>query len=260
MDDVPTSIPGVTVTIAETAVRVASEQPLTILSSAMVGGGITEARDIVDVHVDDVAPDARPEDDLRAFASGLGITAPFVGLMTAAKTQNARLAEASCDGLTVASVVSVGLEQPELRRRHCAGARDPGTVNALVLIDAALTPAALVECGDRHDRGQGDGARRLGRTRQGRPAGQRRLDRRRGRRRRRQSRCTTPVRSRRSAGWSPARSERRSNGSAASRSRATEDGASTGEAERERRAGTASSTARSCHGAVAGRVGPRSRP
>ncbi len=144
MDDIPTSIPGVTVTIAETAVRVASERPLTILSSAMVGGGITEARDIVNMHVDDVAPDARPEDDLRAFASGLGIAAPFVGLMTAAKTQNARLAEASCDGLTVASVVSVGLSN-----RSCAGATapapaSPGTINALVLIDAALTPAALV--------------------------------------------------------------------------------------------------------------------
>ena len=144
MDDIPTSIPGVTVTIAETAVRVASERPLTILSSAMVGGGLTEARDIVNMHVDDVAPDARPEDDLRAFASGLGIAAPFVGLMTAAKTQNARLAEASCDGLTVASVVSVGLSN-----RSCAGATapapaSPGTINALVLIDAALTPAALV--------------------------------------------------------------------------------------------------------------------
>ena len=144
MDDIPTSIPGVTVTIAESAVRVASERPLTILSSAIVGGGLTEVRDIVNMHVDDVAADARPEDDLRAFASGLGITAPFVGLMTAAKTQNARLAEASRDGLTVASVVSVGLSN-----RSCAGATapaptGPGTINALVLIDAALTPAALV--------------------------------------------------------------------------------------------------------------------
>ena len=48
------------------------------------------------------------------------------------------------DGLTVASVVSVGLSN-----RSCAGATapaptGPGTINALVLIDAALTPAALV--------------------------------------------------------------------------------------------------------------------
>ena len=61
MDDIPTSIPGVTVTIAETAVRVASERPLTILSSAIVGGGVTEARDIVNMHVDDVAPTRVPK-------------------------------------------------------------------------------------------------------------------------------------------------------------------------------------------------------
>ena len=144
MNDTATTIPGITVTIAETAVRVASEPTLTVLSSAMIGGGLTAAHDIVNMHVDDVAADSRPDDDLRMFASDLGITAPFVGLMTAAKTQNARLVEASRDGLTVASVVSVGLSN-----RSCAGATPPapavpGTINALVLVDAALTPAALV--------------------------------------------------------------------------------------------------------------------
>jgi adenosylcobinamide hydrolase len=144
MSDSATTIPGIIVTIAETAVRVASDRPLTVLSSAMIGGGLTEARDIVNMHVDDVAVDSRPDDDLRAFASNLGVTEPFVGLMTAAKTQHARLAEASRDGLTVAAVVSVGLSN-----RTCAGASPPaptcpGTINAVVVVDAALTPMALV--------------------------------------------------------------------------------------------------------------------
>ena len=144
MSDTATTIPGIIVTIAETAVRVASDRPLTVLSSAMIGGGLTETRHVVNMHVADVADDSRALDDLRAFASHLGITEPFVGLMTAAKTQHARLAEASRDGLTVAAVVSLGLSN-----RTCAGASPPApacrsTINALVLVDATLTPAALV--------------------------------------------------------------------------------------------------------------------
>lgn len=139
-----TSIPGIAVTIDEKVVHVVSERPLTVISSAMVGGGFARTRNIVNMRVDDVGLDSRPEDDLRAFASRLGIKEPFVGLMTAARTEHARLAETASGGLTVAAVVSVGLSN-----RICAGLSapaqtSPGTINALVLIDAALTPAAMV--------------------------------------------------------------------------------------------------------------------
>ena len=64
--------------------------------------------------------------------------------MTAAKTQYARLAVESRDGATVAAVVSMGLSN-----RACAGVSPPsafatGTINTIVLIDAHLTPAAMV--------------------------------------------------------------------------------------------------------------------
>jgi adenosylcobinamide hydrolase len=139
-----TTIDGIRVTVDERAVRVASDRPLTAVSSAMIGGGLVETRDILNMHVEDVHLDSQPENDLRAFASTLGITGPFIGLMTAAKTQHARLAEASCAGLKVAALASVGLSN-----RVCAGvsppvAADAGTINTLVLVDAALTPPALI--------------------------------------------------------------------------------------------------------------------
>lgn len=139
-----TGIDGIIVTVDETAVRVQSDEPLTVLSSAMIGGGLAETRSILNMHVEDVHLDSRPDDALAAFAAALGIDASFVGLMTAAKTQHARLIEAAHEGLTVAAVVSVGLSN-----RVCAGVSQPategpGTINAIVLIDAALTPAALV--------------------------------------------------------------------------------------------------------------------
>jgi adenosylcobinamide hydrolase len=147
MTEIPlpdTTIAGLAVTIDETVVRVTSAQPLTLLSSALVAGGFGSAREIVNMHVDDVSPDSSPAADLAAFAARLGIDEPFVGLMTAAKTQYARLAAESRDGTTVASVVSMGLSN-----RACAGVSPPseyatGTINTIVLIDAHLTPAALV--------------------------------------------------------------------------------------------------------------------
>jgi adenosylcobinamide hydrolase len=139
-----TTIAGITVTIDEKLVRVTSAQPLTLLSSALVAGGFGSAREIVNMHVDDVSPDSSPEADLAAFAASVGVDEPFVGLMTAAKTEYARLAAESRDGTTVAAVVSMGLSN-----RACAGVSPPsayatGTINTIVVIDAHLTPAALV--------------------------------------------------------------------------------------------------------------------
>jgi adenosylcobinamide hydrolase len=144
MTPLDTTIAGIAVTIDENVVRVTSARPLALLSSALVAGGFGSAREIVNMHVDDVSPDSSPAADLAAFAARLGIDEPFVGLMTAAKTQYARLAAESRDGVTVAAVVSMGLSN-----RACAGVSPPsayatGTINTIVLIDAHLTPAALV--------------------------------------------------------------------------------------------------------------------
>ena len=95
--------------IGSRAVRVSSREELTVLSSAVAGGGYGRAREIINVHVDDKYAGERPEEDLAAVAAELGAEAPFVGLMTAAYTQFARCAVEKLGDLTVAAVVSIGL-------------------------------------------------------------------------------------------------------------------------------------------------------
>jgi len=146
---VATPIPGVTVTIDASAVRVSSVRRLDVLSSAVVGGGFGRVRELVNMHVDDRYDGDSPEDDLAGFAAGLGVETPFVGLMTAAYTEHARVAVERGGETTVAAVVSVGLSNTS-----CAGVTPPigtqpgpprpGTINLILLIDARLTPAALV--------------------------------------------------------------------------------------------------------------------
>lgn len=145
-------LPGVTVTIGRRAVRVASRRPLRVLSSAVVGGGYGSSREILNVHVDDKYDGERPEEDLAATAVELGVAEPFVGLMTAAYTELARCAVESLGDLTVAAVVSVGLSNtssagvtPPIGGSPAEGAAPgPGTINVILLVDGALTPAAMV--------------------------------------------------------------------------------------------------------------------
>jgi iron complex transport system ATP-binding protein len=152
-DVVERPLPGITVTIGPLAVRLSSEDPLAVLSSAVVGGGTTETREIINLHVDDQYDGELPEDDLAAVAAELGVREPFVGLMTAAYTEHARCAVESSGGLTVAAVVSIGLSNtsnagvtPPIGAGPADGAAapGPGTINVILLIDARLTPAAMV--------------------------------------------------------------------------------------------------------------------
>ena len=153
-------LPGITVTIGPRAVRVSSEAPLAVLSSAVVGGGRDALREILNVHVDDKYDGERPEEDLAAVAAELGIRERFVGLMTAAYTEYARCDVESQGEVTVAAVVSIGLSNttsagvtPPIGARpaddghgpaDCAAAPGPGTINVILLVDAALTSAAMV--------------------------------------------------------------------------------------------------------------------
>lgn len=128
----------------EHAVHLWSDRPLAVLSSAIVGGELRAARHLVNMHVRKDYDAPRPEDDLAACAARLGIAEPFVGLMTAARTQNARVAIETHAEVKVVAVVTVGLSNPTAAGVSPPAAGQPGTVNTILLIDAALTPAAMI--------------------------------------------------------------------------------------------------------------------
>ena len=162
-----------------------------MLGSAVVGGGYGTAREILNVHVDDKYDGERPDEDLAAVAAELGVDGPFVGLMTAAYTQFARCAVESLGDLTVAAVVSVGLSNTssagvtppvEAGPAGDAAAPGPGTINVILLVDGALTPAAMVNAVITATEAKTMTLDRVGREDPGGRRGQRHVDRHRGRR------------------------------------------------------------------------------
>lgn len=137
-------IEGVEIEVGPEAVVVTARRPLTVLSSAVAGGGLASARSIVNLHVPKHCPWEDAGLRLDAFAAGRTLPAPWVGLLTAAWTEKAQVASERAAGITALAVVTVGLSNPIAAGLSAAASSPPGTINTIAVVDAALETAALV--------------------------------------------------------------------------------------------------------------------
>jgi adenosylcobinamide hydrolase len=139
-----TPIEGVDVAVGPDVVWVRSAPPLRVLSSAVVGGDLDATRHVLNMHVDRDYDCHDPEADLRAFARSLGVVEPFVGLMTAAWTDEARIVWEEADGVRVGAIATVGLAAPAAAGVTPPRAWHPSTINLVVVLDAEIERAAAV--------------------------------------------------------------------------------------------------------------------
>jgi adenosylcobinamide hydrolase len=136
---------GIAVSIGPGAVVIRSDRPMLAVSSAPVGGGLGEVRAIINLHVQKNDPCLNPGRLLAQFADRESVPAPYVGLLTGAWTDGARLATATRYGIEVLAVATVGLSN-----RMAAGLLPgavpcaPSTINAILVVGAEAEPAALV--------------------------------------------------------------------------------------------------------------------
>jgi adenosylcobinamide hydrolase len=135
---------GVEVAADREAVVVTARAPLAAVSSAMVGGGLGAARAIVNLHVPKHVALPGLEARLAEFAARRGVPAPWIGLLTSAFTETAERAEVAEHGLAALAVVTVGLSNRVAAGVAPAAVWAPSTINAIVVVDAAPEPAALV--------------------------------------------------------------------------------------------------------------------
>jgi iron complex transport system ATP-binding protein len=137
-------IDGIETTVDREAVVVTAREPLAVLSSAFVRGGFATARAIVNLHV----PKSLPQEDsdvlLPAFVDRRRIPGPWVGLLTAAWTERAEVAEECRNGVTALAIVTVGLSNRVSAGTTPIAVWAPSTINTIVVVDGAPDPAALV--------------------------------------------------------------------------------------------------------------------
>jgi adenosylcobinamide amidohydrolase len=138
------SIEGVEIEIDGEAVVVTAAAPLTVLSSAVDGGGLGPARTIVNLHVHKHCPWEDVALRLDAFVARRRLAAPRVGLLTAAWTAQAQVASERAADIDALVVVTVGLGNLIAAGWSAAAVAPVGTINTIVVIDANPEPAALV--------------------------------------------------------------------------------------------------------------------
>ena len=137
-------IDGIETTVDREAVVVTAREPLAVLSSAFVRGGLASARAIVNLHV---PKSLRQEDSdalLPAFVDRRRIPGPWVGLLTAAWTERAQVAGECLNGVTALAIVTVGLSNRVAAGTTPIAVWAPSTINVIIVVDAAPDPAALV--------------------------------------------------------------------------------------------------------------------
>ncbi|MGH7307508.1 MAG: adenosylcobinamide amidohydrolase [Candidatus Rokuibacteriota bacterium] len=137
-------IPGVAITVDREAVVVRADEPLTVLSSAVVAGGLNMARAIMNLHVPRAFRYEDSEPVLAEFARCRGLAPPWVGLLTAAWTEKAEVADDACGALSAVAIATVGLSNVLGAGRGRPTEWAPSTINTIVVVDAAPEPAALV--------------------------------------------------------------------------------------------------------------------
>ncbi len=136
--------PGLDIELDRQVLVLSSAQPLHCLSSAIVGGGILDTRVILNRHVDKDYDERDPVSEMYAFARRRHIVPPFVGLMTAVPLEKARTATFADGDLGVATVITAGCRNATAVGASQPFMRSPGTINVILLLDANLTPAAMV--------------------------------------------------------------------------------------------------------------------
>ncbi len=126
-------------------------QPRPCLSSAVLNGGLCQARSLLNLRVgsDTPAPLLTPDQSLYQAAQQQQLAEQCVGLMTAASMNSLRHREANLHGAAVAIFVSCGLS-------NARRAGDPydwqadhgpsiGTINSVLITDLKLPVASMVE-------------------------------------------------------------------------------------------------------------------
>ena len=137
-------------------IHVQFDTPYQILSSAVLGGGFTEASHILNLKVakqtqGSIPAFKPPAVELSGYCHKQGWQGITVGMMTAATMDSFRMVRAAQQGIDIFVLVTAGLSNarragdPAEHRNIMAADTAPGTINIICMTSAGMAPAAMIE-------------------------------------------------------------------------------------------------------------------
>ena len=140
----PIHIPGIAIHANAEVIHVHSSEPLTTVSTSFFGGGFRRVSHILNASVAKDYCSNTPAADLKSIAARNGVSAPFVGLMTAVPLRKSRFVMLEAADLRAEVLVTAGVGNAT-----SAGITPPcgpkaGTINIIVLLDARLSRPAML--------------------------------------------------------------------------------------------------------------------
>ncbi len=135
-----------TARVVERTLLVSLPDEYRVLSWAPLGGGLSTARTLLNhqVRTDDT-PAETPAVFLQQLAHRLGAVSPVVGLMTGVLMERLVRTAVQRHSLTLECFATVGLSNALSVGDSATYEEAPGTINLIVVLNQALTDAALVE-------------------------------------------------------------------------------------------------------------------
>jgi adenosylcobinamide hydrolase len=114
-----------------------------IASTSVLGGGMRRGRCIVSIRVPRDYAGHDPVGEIRQAAWAAGWE-PDVGLMTAVDLDRVRVVAATAAGVTAIAAVTAGVTRPWAAGSSRGPHPSAGTINAVVVVDRNLAPAAAL--------------------------------------------------------------------------------------------------------------------
>ena len=135
-----------TVTVRENTLIVTFPERYRVLSWAPLGGGLVEARSILNHQVNiNEYPTLEQESHLQRLAQQFDVAAPAVGLMTGVLMERLVRSITQHENLTIECFATVGLSNALAVGDPASYAEQLGTINLIVVVNQSFTPAAMIE-------------------------------------------------------------------------------------------------------------------
>ncbi len=140
---IDTSIRNLSAEVKDKTLVISYIKPFKVLSSAVLNGGLKEARSIINCQVPTNYDHKNPDELLRLKAEALNIPGPVVGLLTAVDLENLATSTTIASKRSLLTIATAGLSNAA-QPGDAKPTERAGTINLIVVYEGDMTEGCMV--------------------------------------------------------------------------------------------------------------------